>query len=405
MPRLYFSPPRNKLMPAAAALLTTAFCGPVQALEPQSASARLTIVPTTATTASGDRRATFDFGQASLLDTLQIKHTFTLRNDGSAPLSVERLQASCGCTSAVALKTDQGSPAPPTVSPGAPLAILSPGEAIDVSVTVDLTHLAPGPQRKFVFIYGAGNTEPLATCEMKGRLLPSVELTPMPVDFGSVTAGEERTVTVTAVFDPRLASLSSTPMVSSNPAVRVALVPPNPPVPTMLDDSAGPRQPRRHYTYKVTVERNAPLGALLGVLWFPPVASAGPSGAAGQNLAEALASARITFVGEVVGDIAADPQTLAIGMAAHGVGVTRQILLTGRSADALENLRITSDSKWLSVRPITSPGTAATGTRTTKTLDVTIVPEAPAGIFQASLTIILANGQRLIVPVTSYIRP
>jgi hypothetical protein len=96
-----------------------------------------------------------------------------------------------------------------------------------------------------------------------------------------------------------------------------------------------------------------------------------------------------------------------MGTVTKGAGAARQIVLTGKTAAALEGLKIANDSRWLSVRPASTINAISTATASmpTRTLDIMLASDAPAGVFQDSVTVTLANGQRLMIPVNAYVRP
>ena len=140
----------------------------------------------------------YALGETSLLDRPEIVHTFLLRNDGSAPLTLESLVPSCHCTTA-------------TVGTDGTLPTLAPGGQVAIRVTVVVEPYMSGPLDKWVVVYAQGVVEPVARLEITGTLRPSVTLTPEAVDFGTVAAGQARTVNLTAIVDSRLLSAGTPP--------------------------------------------------------------------------------------------------------------------------------------------------------------------------------------------------
>ncbi len=385
------------------------------AATPTQTAASLTVVATPGVTLPAPNQGTFDFGQVSLLDKTRIEQTFTFRNDANTSLALAHLKLSCGCTSAVVQTKKKGSSVRETWPSPTALPTLAPGDEMSVQLVVDLTPFAPGRLSKTALVHAQGYSQPVATSVITGTLLPSVTFTPAVVDFGAVTAGEARSVILTAAFDPRLASSGpSTPLVSTNPAVRIspetaASASGEPSLPSKDGDSKMPVR-----AYRVTLAKDILLGALSGILSFAPQDSTGTaapaSSAASRNISAALRSARVALVGQVNGDISAQPQALALGMVPKGQDATQQIVLTGANAAALENLKIICGSSWLSARLDASPAAPAPGEagpaqKPVKTLAVTLGSGAPAGILQTELNITLANGQRLLIPVNAYVQP
>lgn len=63
----------------------------------------------------------------------------------------------------------------------------------------------------------------------------------------------------------------------------------------------------------------------------------------------AVRGASLLVVGQVKGDVDCQPQTLAFGAVPYQQEATRQIVLTGNNASALDEVRFASGSPWLSV--------------------------------------------------------
>ena len=103
--------------------------------------------------------ARYDFGTRAASDTGPISQTFALRNDGTAPVTVSRIEPSCGCTTAVLDGTQT-----------LPLA-LKPGQSVSVLVSVSPGRLAPGPAHKTIWIYTADDdNRPAALLEIDGTI-------------------------------------------------------------------------------------------------------------------------------------------------------------------------------------------------------------------------------------------
>ncbi|MDH6306642.1 hypothetical protein M2459_003365 [Parabacteroides sp. PF5-5] len=81
----------------------------------------------------------YDFGSIKEADGL-VTHTFTVKNDGDAPLVITRVIASCGCTSPQWTKEP-----------------IAPGQTGEVEVTFNPKG-RPGPFSKSVSIYSNGKT-------------------------------------------------------------------------------------------------------------------------------------------------------------------------------------------------------------------------------------------------------
>jgi len=123
-----------------------------------AASAGLTIMTGQGTTQADATTARFDFGTRRLSDEAPLEHTFTLRNSGTASVIVDRLQSSCGCTTAF-LAGDQNLPL-----------TVGPGGIIPVHVSVAPHRLAPGPMEKSVWVFTHGASDASVLLEITGTL-------------------------------------------------------------------------------------------------------------------------------------------------------------------------------------------------------------------------------------------
>lgn len=333
----------------------------------------------------------FDFGKQGVLDNPRVEHVFRFRNETGAPLRLVRLDTSCGCTSAVV--STEGSAAP-----AKPLPTLAPNQEASVRLAIDLTQLQPGQLLESVTLYAAGSSQPVARFEMAGLLVPTVSFSPAIVDFRRAEAGKQQAVVLTAYLDPRVIRSGVVPVPSAtNPAVRVQLGGPVDPAaagfrPVGTPDNARP------YSYRVSLNADAPLGMLDGELEFVsghPVAA--------DRVDQALASVRLPVIGQVVGAVSAQPQVVVFGKSSHAEPSTREITLTAADAALLKKVDVTANSAW--VRGQLVPGQGGDGR--TRVLRLTLTPsaDAPPTVVQLRVTLRFANGQRMLLPVTGYVPP
>ena len=328
------------------------------------------LTPVSLRASNTDNTVRFDFGKTSLLDEAQIVHTFRLRNDGTTPLTLESLVPSCHCTTAL-------------VEPDGALPTLAPGQQASVRVSIMAEPYLTGTLTKSVAVFAQGISEPVATLEIDVVLQPSVTLTPDSLDFGTVAAGQPRSTTVTAALDSRLLSPGQTPMlVASDPDLQITALPAGIP-------PAGPPSGFRSFAFRVTLVGDAALGPVRDLLHFAP----STGGTAALSLADGPS---LPVVGEVAGAATAEPASLAFGVVRRGRPAVRPVQLAARAPGLWPSAKIAADSPWVTAR--LSPSPAAR-----RTLDVTLDPAAPAGSLQAQITVTLANGQRLRIPVTAYV--
>jgi hypothetical protein len=98
----------------------------------------------------------FDYGLANEGDTL--KHVFTIRNTGTAPLVLSNALSSCGCTAAILSTT--------TIPPGGSGAL---------EVTTD-THGDRGPVSRRITVFSNDPHHPASTIEIKYEVEPLLHL-------------------------------------------------------------------------------------------------------------------------------------------------------------------------------------------------------------------------------------
>lgn len=330
-----------------------------------------------------------DFGEVSLLDRTRVEQTFTFKNDGASPLVLERLASPCGCLSSVVASPHKAAPTSRAPSPETALPTLNPGEETLIRVVVDLAPLPPGPVHKHVSLFAQGREQPVARFELVGTIVPAVTFTPALIDFGQVAADGSVSRTLIAVLDARLAASGALPpLVSSNPAVGIM---PSPPTAATSKKPVPPNDKTVTRTYTLTLTRGAPVGPVTGKISFAPAAAT----------AAILSRAAALLVGQVTGDVMAEPQTLALGLVSAGRGATGSIALKAKSQAALRDIVVTSASPWLTTRR----GIGRADQSSPETLEVVLSPRAPSGVLQTRLTVTLANGQRVIIPVNGYVQP
>ena len=347
-----------------------------------------------------------DFGTVNALDTPQVTHDFTLQNNSGAPLTITHIQTSCGCTTAT-LETPAAAKGARPASPAADTftaTTLAPGQRARVHVAVSLVGHAPGMLYKTVLVFAESQLQPVALLEMQGQLQSDVSFSPPLIDFGQA-AGQSAPQTLTATVDARLLPSGQMPaLVSSLPAVRIS------PVPNAGAAPSGTKTTLSR-TYRVTLAPDAPLGPLTGTLKFelPAGKEAVPPASA-----VALAQAAALVVGQVTGDLSASPSLLSFGNVPEGTTKELAVTLTGANARAVQGLTVQSASPWLSAhlsgsgaaKPSPAAGPVpASASAPMRQLTVTLGPQAPHGVQQAQVTVSLASGQRLVLPVTVYVMP
>jgi hypothetical protein len=402
--------PRISAIIVAAGLALSALIGGVQArTSALKISTRLTILPGEGTTITAPGQARYDFGETTLFDTRTATHVFRLRNDTDAPVTIARLMATCGCTSAVIDSADvtPSVPKPAVAVPGErrtppDIAVLPPGGEAEVRMTVNLGELRPGRIDKTVSVIVPGAGQAAARLEIRGTVKPVITLAPMAANLGEIPAGTRRSVTLTATMDSRLAAFVPVPKpVANDTSLQVALA---------ENVGAAPAPPgtvTRKYT--VTIGPDAPLGTVAGnvSLDLPAAellrADRLPPGITPALIAGMLRGAQSAVIARVVGDVTAAPATVAFGAVTDKAPVTRTVTLTGKDAATLAGMKLQvsrpNPRMTARLRPqeSTRPGT--------RLIDVRFDPSGLEGAQYAALLVTLTNGQHLEIPVNGYVLP
>jgi hypothetical protein len=134
----------------------------------------LVVCPCAAARAAAPRlaidEAVFDFGAVDR--GTRVEHTFALRNAGDAPLRIEAVKSSCGCTVTLVSARD-----------------VPPGETGRLSVSVDTTRMT-GRATKTVTVHTNDPDAPASGLTVTGEVRADLVVTPSPLYLGRVRRGE-----------------------------------------------------------------------------------------------------------------------------------------------------------------------------------------------------------------------
>jgi len=111
-----------------------------------------------------------DFRFGEIYQGQQLEHSFHLENTGDAPLLIERIRSSCGCTAA--LLTDYQ---------------IQPGQSAQLRVTFDSTRFR-GPVVKTVYVYTNDPRHRVAQFYLRGQVAPELVFEPARADLGVLKA-------------------------------------------------------------------------------------------------------------------------------------------------------------------------------------------------------------------------
>lgn len=108
----------------------------------------------------------------------KIEQIFQIKNTGDAPLKIEQVKTSCGCTVAM-----------PSQS------LLSPGERGELKAVFNSSGFS-GNISKIVYVYTNDPTSKVTEVVMKGRVIPEITVTPEMIDLGSIKPDNTRQIEV-----------------------------------------------------------------------------------------------------------------------------------------------------------------------------------------------------------------
>lgn len=331
---------------------------------------------------------TYSFGTVTVLGKRLIEETFVLKNNGSQPLTIERLANSCDCLSS---KLAEGT---------LPLS-LAPGKLAQVKVVMDLAKVTPGPQQKSVSVYLQGQqATPAAQLQLLGELTPWVSFVPSVALFGQVKAGEvSRPVSVVATLQPELAAklraskLPFPPYFARQEGVLLLA----------SADQKGLKEGQ--YRFDIRVDQSAfigPLQATIGIINGVPVL--GGSGAPGTEPTPSPfgwgSRVSLPVAAQVIGDLSATPALAAFGQVKRGDAPsrTRRVLVQGKE-ELLAALKVSV----LNGAVLAKLLPAAEGKPGTRELEILLAPDAPEGLLQAKIILSHeATRVRLQLPVSAF---
>jgi len=180
----------------------------------------LVVVPESLVRLTGRNQADFDCGKINAIDSPQVEHRFTVRNDAAAPLAVTSFEPTCHCTTAVVEKIVGQAPAPDAAS----VYYLLPGEELVLKLTVQLVRQPSGPFSHGVAIRVAGHEDPIARLNITGVMEVGLMVNPSELDFGQMKQGTTSSLTLTIQCDQRLLSNGALPRLEAQ-GVLLKIVP------------------------------------------------------------------------------------------------------------------------------------------------------------------------------------
>lgn len=345
----------------------------------------------------------YNFPEVDPLKSRSLEHIFLIRNTSEKPVTLSHVQGSCGC-SRVTLLPDGAA----TTEVSDQGRTLKPGETARIQVVVDIAKITRGASKKYVWIFAAGQTMPIATVEMNLNVSPVVKSEPLQVNFGRAAFGSEREVTFTISVDRRLYAEKGRTLISTNPDVTATLkgavkipAPDSPSDVSLVENWV-------RLTYTLTLSKSAPLGPVMGTLYWglPETASAQGSLPATMDPHTAVV---VPISGEIIGSISALPAAAVFGMVTEGSELERSVRIFANTPDTFKGLKIVSQSPFISAtlepEKTDTPATAAAPAGATAgRIRITLAKSAPAGELVGEVHVLTASGERLVVTVLAYVQ-
>ncbi len=288
----------------------------------------------------------YDFGSA--LSGPPVKHVFTIRNVGHAPLTIGKVITSCGCTAAKPSKS-----------------VLAPGEIATIAAEVD-TRFDHGHSLSVVTLATNDPQNPQVELKIEGVIKAQVTAQPEDLDFGKVHHGTaaSRDVVLNDLVGGGPFALTS--VKNSSPYIKVTSA----------------------------ARTDGKPGALLHVALSPAM----PPGPISDTIQIATnrAPLRVAILGVVTGDLTVEPAQVSFGILPHHQGAIRIIRLTNAGQRTINVLGVESTNHSVEARvdPIT-PG---------KEYKVTLalLPNTPDGQIRGALTIKTDDPQQTTLTVPYY---
>jgi hypothetical protein len=120
------------------------------------------------------RNPSFDFATVNQGD--RVVHDYEVRNTGDAPLTIHRVQTTCGCTAAIPDKN-----------------VLDPGESAFINVAFDTSGFH-GYKVKTTRVYTDDPTNISSVLTLQGTIKADVDINPSRLFFGRINKGDTKSV-------------------------------------------------------------------------------------------------------------------------------------------------------------------------------------------------------------------
>jgi copper(I)-binding protein len=120
---------------------------------------------------------TFNFG--TIPQGKKVSHIFAIKNSGDAPLTIQKVRPSCGCTAA-----------------NASTPVLQPGKTGEIKITFNSANFS-GKVSKTVFLDTNDPKSPAYTLTLTGTITEEIQIAPRQLNLGKIKVGTPKGMTIT----------------------------------------------------------------------------------------------------------------------------------------------------------------------------------------------------------------
>lgn len=177
----------------------------------------------------------FDFG--TIEEGEEVTHVFRFSNTGDAPLNIERVRSSCGCT-----------------VPRLSSEVLAPGDVGELEAVFDSKRFN-GQVVKTIYLYTNDPLHDVVQLSLRGEVRKVVAADPPRVDFGVIAPGEQKQARIT-LSNSSDETIQLDGVTVTNPAVEAEL-------------QADVLDPQSELTLTLTVRAEQEKGRLSGYVIIP----------------------------------------------------------------------------------------------------------------------------------------
>ena len=273
----------------------------------------------------------YDFGD--VYNGTMVKHTFRLKNAGTAPLIIGAVRTSCGCTAAQPTKSD-----------------LLPGEDSAIAVSFD-TRADHGPTTRTITVSTNDPRHQQLQLTMRGDVKVQVETNPSLVIFERIRRGTQQSRQVTLTDEMPDATFKIGAITNANPNIKVASQPIRSAKPAAL--------------LTITLLKTSPAGPISDLL----------------KVNTSRVPVEIPVSGTVLGDINVNPPQVSFGIVPRHASALRFVRLTNSGDHPVKVTAISSNN--ISVVAAVEP--VKTGKE--YKIAVRLAPNTPDGVLHGMLAI------------------